>query len=57
MDGQDRLLVGWLIFAGALLVVSLIVGAIVNTGNQRECRVKMVTEQHVTADEAERICQ
>ena len=56
MDWGDKVLVGMFMFAGAL-IATLVVGAILEQGNQRECRVKVVTEQHVTAVEAERICK
>lgn len=56
MDWGDKAVVGLLLFVGALIVTG-VVCTFVDTGNQRECRVKAVTEQHVTADEAERICQ
>ena len=56
MDWGEAVIAG-IVILGMLLVVALGVYTAVDTGNQRECRVKAVTEQGVTADEAERICQ
>ena len=56
MDAGD-VVIAIFVMIPIVCLVALGVYTVVDTGNQRECRVKAVTEQHVTADEAERICR